>query len=107
MTTNIRKSALLVVAFGLVTCSLATAGSIKTFHRSWSHRGGESDRSNSTSKVAKSHKRGSSVAQDTPGDPAGVPTKTKATSKSAKSQDKTVVEGSEKTAKNTTGTNRR
>jgi hypothetical protein len=107
MPTNIRKSAVLAVAVGLVTCPLATAGSIKTFHRSWSHRGEQSDQSSSTSTVAKSHKRGSSVVQDTPGDPAKVPTKTKATSKSAKSQDKTAVDGSEKTAMNTTGTNSR
>jgi len=48
----IKNSMLLAIAIGLLSSSLAAGGSIKTFHRSWTHSGGDSDSAHSAYTVA-------------------------------------------------------
>jgi len=94
----VKSPAFVSIAIGLVVSSVATAGSITTFHQSRSHSAHKS-RSGSASTTAKNRSRGTSVVQNAPSDPVEVPAKPKANSKSGQSGDKTVTQAPQKTAK--------
>ena len=105
MRTYVKKTMVFVVVIGLVGPPLAVAGSIKTFHRSWTHSGGYSQSSGGRYTVATYSPCRAAVVRSTPSTPvATAPEKSEVASKPAKTGVEVPVAASERSAKRTTGT---
>ena len=98
MAGHIKKSLVLSVAIVFVGTSIASAGGITTFQRPRTQSGRYKSRTHSTSPVAKTQSRNSSIVEDAPPTPSEESPKTKITSKSAKTSDQPASGITEKTS---------